>query len=154
MTGRLPGFGRENGGTALVSPVLDAPEEPELPRVTALPDEVVVDEPEYVAPVPRELPADPRSPLLTCDPPPLADDPPPLLLPRGTADVPLKPLLLPPLEDPALLPPEDPPDEPPDDPPEDPPDELLDEPPLPCECWADETVGVPSRNTGTSTASA
>jgi len=139
--------------------VLDAPDAPELPRVTALPVEFGVDvvDPEYVAPLPRELPPDPRSPLLTCDPLPLDDEPPPPPLPRGTADVPLKPPPLP-LEDPALLPPEDPPDEPPEDPPEDPPDEPLDEPPdeppLPCECWADETVGVPSRNIGTSTASA
>lgn len=130
--------------------MLDAPEEPELPRVTALPDEVVEPEPEYVPP--RELPADPRSPLLTCDPLPLDEDPPPL--PRGTADIPLKPPPLLPLEDPALLPPEDPPDEPPEDPPDEPLDEPPDEPPLPCECWADETVGVPSRNIGTSTASA
>jgi hypothetical protein len=134
--------------------VLDVPDAPELPRVTALPVDVGVD-PEYVAPLPRELPPVPRSPLLTCDPFPLVEPPPPPLLPRGTADVPLKP---PPLEDPALLPPEDPPDEPPDDPAEDPADEPLDEPPdeppAPCVCWADETVGVPSRNIGTSTASA
>jgi len=151
MTGRLPGFGRENGGTALVAPVPDAPE---LPRVTALlPVEDV--EPEYVEPLPRELPADPRSPLLTCEPLPPDEEPlPPPLLPRGTADVPLKPPPLLPLEDPALLPPEDPPDEPPDDPADEPLDDPPDEPPLPCECWADETVGVPSRNIGTSTASA
>jgi len=130
MTGRLPGFGRENGGTALVPPVLDVPEAPELPRVTALPVDVGVD-PEYVAPLPRELPPDPRSPLLTCDPLPLDEPPPPPLLPRGTADVPLKPPLLPPLEDPALLPPEDPPDEPPEDPLDEPLDEPPDEPPLP-----------------------
>jgi hypothetical protein len=156
ITGRPSGLGRENGGTAFVEPVLVAPVEPELPRVTALPvepDEAVEPE-ELVAPLLRELPANPP-PLLTCDPPPLDDDPPPPpLLPRGTADDPLKP----PLDDPALLPPEDPPDEPPEDPPDEPPDEPLeeppDEPPLPWVCWADETVGVLSKNMGTSTASA
>jgi hypothetical protein len=164
MIGRPPGFGRENGGTAFVLPVLfDAPE---LPRGAA--DVPALLPVELVAPLaPRALPAEPRSPLLTCEAPPPDDpddDPPP---PRGTAneppDDPLleEPPLLPPLEAPPLLPPDEPPLLPPEEPPLLPPDEPPLEawpppelPPLPCECWADEAVGVPSRNIGTSTASA
>ena len=86
---------------------------------------------------------------------PLADEPLPLLLRARNRDVPPEAALLPPLEDPRCC--ADPPEirrTPLEDPPDEPLDEPPDEPPLPCECWAEETVGVPNRNIGTSTASA
>jgi hypothetical protein len=104
---------------------------------------------ELVEPLPRETPADPRSPpLLTCEPPPPPEDPEEPLLPRGTALMPppLEPLLEEPAEEPPLddPPPDDPPlDEPPDEPPELPP---------PCECCADAVPAVLNRNNGTTTA--